>query len=234
MKALNQEEITMLCDSYKLHGSLRAVSRLRVRSVATVKKYVSKYMEVKTQNIVKKLATRDERLIGLYVGLWLGDGTQYKDKGRCVIKICCNRENRVLNTFVQDVIFRTFEKKTALIEENSNNRAFVKFVSKFIFNFIYKCTKQDLGKKTYSVRLKEEINQYGDDFLEGCLLGLVLSDGYLKDFFSFNVTSKGLSHNMFNILKKYGFKPSVYVHKRAKWGWKDLNMVRLNKKKVGN
>ena len=61
----------------------------------------------------------------------------------------------------------------------------------------------------------------------GVLLGLSLSDGYLKKSFKFNVVSKNLSDNVFDILVKFGFSPRRYVHKRSKWGWKDLYMISL-------
>jgi len=231
MKALSQVEKNMLYDSYKLHGSLRAVSRFHCRSINTVKKYVSEYTGVKIQNIVKELATKDERLIGLYVGLWLGDGTQYFDRSY-TIKICCHKENHILHHFIQDIIYKIFRKKTYLVQEKSKKSTLIKFHSKFIFNFIYDYVIIDGRIKTHSVRLKQKINTYSQEFIEGCLLGLILSDGYLKNTFHFNVTSKGLSDNMRDILHRLGFNSKIYIHNRKKWNWKNLNMLSISKKET--
>ena len=62
------------------------------------------------------------------------------------------------------------------------------------------------------------------------MLGLTLSDGYLKTTFSFNVVSSRLAKNLLDILKKFRYNPFHYLHKREKYGWKDLYMVRLNTK----
>jgi len=84
-------------------------------------------------------------------------------------------------------------------------------------------------KKTYTVRLKENICRYSLDFLKGYFLGLMLTDGYLKRKLAFNTTSENLAKNMFFILVYFGFSPRFYLHKRGKLGWKDLHMVNLNK-----
>ena len=224
---INKEEIVQLCKAYQKYGTLREVSRIFARSPNTVKKYVSLKMAVKTQNIIKHIYSNNQRLIGVYTGLWMGDGTQYYEN-RYTIKICSNKDDKHLNDFIQNIIYLLFRKKTTLIEESLTKRACIIFWSKFIFNFIYTYVVHEEGKKTYSVKLKENIESYNNDFLEGCLLGLVLTDGYLKSKFHFNVTSSNLAENMKEILIKFGFNPSVYIHKREKYGWKNLYMVKLN------
>lgn len=124
MKTLTNFEIKGLCDDYKRLKSLRKAAKKNNRSVATVKKYVSKKLAVKCQNIVRKLKIQDSRLIGFYVGLWMGDGSQYKEKKkdgykRYIVKICCNKENKSLNLLIQNAIYRLFGKTTNLIEEKT-------------------------------------------------------------------------------------------------------------------
>lgn len=229
MKALSQQEIDDVCKAYKNYGSLREVSRRFQRSPNTVKKYASLKMEVKAQNIVNRVCSNDERLIGTYIGIWLGDGTQYFDRGYTV-KICCNKDDKYLNKFIQDIIYKLFGKSTALIKEPLTKQAYIKFRSKFIFAFIKDYVVFDEKKKTYTVKLKKRAGCYNIPFLEGCLLGLTLSDGYLKATFSFNVVSSRLAKNMHDILKKFRYNPHHYIHKREKYGWKDLYMVKLNTK----
>ncbi|MBL7056581.1 hypothetical protein ISS07_06725 [Candidatus Woesearchaeota archaeon] len=124
MKTLTNFEIKGLCDDHKRLKSLRKAAKKNNRSVATVKKYVSKKLAVKCQNIVRKLKIQDSRLIGFYVGLWMGDGSQYKEKKkdgykRYIVKICCNKENKSLNLLIQNAIYRLFGKTTNLIEEKT-------------------------------------------------------------------------------------------------------------------
>ena len=178
------------------------------------------------RNIIYDLKVKDERLIGLYVGMWCGDGTQYLDKGYR-IKICCNTNNQELICFVVNLMQNLFGKKTSVRNEERHN-SLVRFKSKFIFNFIYNYVKVD-GVKTYSVSLKEDIDNYSNDFLDGFFLGLMLTDGYLKKRLCFNVVSKDLSKNMSDVLIRLGFKPHLYIHDRKKYGWKDLYQISLNK-----
>lgn len=229
MRALSQEQVIQLIEDYKEYGTLREVSRINNVSPNTVKKYAFQEMIVKTQNIVNRVCSNDECLIGTYIGIWLGDGTQYFDRGYTV-KICCNKDDKYLNKFIQDIIYKLFGKSTALIKEPLTKQAYIKFRSKFIFTFIKDYVVFDEKKKTYTVKLKKRAGCYNTSFLEGCLLGLTLSDGYLKTTFSFNVVSSRLAKNMHDILKKFRYNPYHYVHKREKYGWKDLYMVRLNTK----
>ena len=228
MEALSNKEIKELCKSYQHIGTLRGVSRKFGRSQNTIKKYVSRFMEVKRQNLVKGLASSDSRLIGTYVGLWMGDGTQYYDRG-FTIKICSDKRRKNLNNFIQDLIIRLFRKKSYIVEEKTTNRAYIKFASKYIFDFIYEYVILNVGKKTYSIKLKKNVNHHKIDFLEGCLLGLSLTDGYLKKFIRFNVISSRLAKNMYDILARFGFNPHHYIHDRREYGWKNLHMISLKK-----
>lgn len=227
MLPISKEKIISIEKVYSQTRSLSKTSRSLGISPNTVKKYASRKMNILTQNIVSGLKSNNDLLIGTYVGLWLGDGTQYYDRGYCV-KICSNKENRLLNQFIQNLIYELFGKSSELIEVKHTKQAYIRLYSKFIFNFIHKYIKQD-NNKTYTVQLKDNIEVYSHDFIEGCLLGLALSDGYLKEKFVLTTTSPKLAENVIVILTKLEFHPKVYLHKRSKYGWKDLFMIRLAK-----
>lgn len=229
MKALNEEEIQQICKLYREYGNLRGVSLKSSRSLGVVYKYITSNGLIKKQNIVKEICTNDERLIGAYVGLWLGDGTQYVDRYRRTIKICSNKEDKLLNKFIQDIIYRIFKKKTLLIEVFSTKQAYIKFHSKFIFEFISKYVVYDARMKTYTVGLRKRTNSYSKEFREGCLLGLALSDGYLKERFVFHVSSSRLAKNMYDLLAGFGYKPYSYLDKRSKYHNKIMYSVQLIK-----
>ncbi len=213
MKALSKEEINHICSLYETYGNVRKVSYASSKSIGVVHKYLSKHELIKKQNTVNRISNDDERLVGTYVGLWLGDGTQYIDRHRFTIKICSNKRDVLLNKFIQELIFRIFGKKTSLIKEKNSNRAYIKFHSKFIFNFI-KSYARHSGIKTYSVSLRKDVDDYRTKFLEGCLLGLTLSDGYLKKNFAFSTASQDLGFNVFQILKIFGYNPYLNTQKR--------------------
>ncbi len=230
MRKISQDEINQFVTLYKEHHSLRKVSRITKNSPNTIKKYVSNYIPINEQDIVKSLKTNNELIIGTYVGLWMGDGTQYFDKndGSYTIKICSDKRSKNLNKFITRIIWDLFNKKALINDENNTNRAYIKFRSKYIYQFISKYTQQGTNK-THTVGLIEDINKYSQKFLEGVLLGAVLSDGYLKEKFKFNVVSIKFSKNIQEILCLFGFNPRLYVHDRRKYGWKNLQMVYLNK-----
>lgn len=232
MEKLREEEIQQICDLYKTHKSLRKVSKISSRSLGIVHKYISSHSLIQKQNIVQKICTNDERLIGVYVGLWLGDGTQYKDRNQYTIKICSNKEDVNLNKFIQELLLKIFNKNSALIEELDTKRAYIKFSSKFIFDFIRGYILCDSGKKTYTVKLKKRANCYSGEFREGCLLGLALSDGYLKERFIFSIASSRLAKNMYDILKGFRFNPHCTIQKREKYKWNNLYSVYLNKRET--
>ena len=229
MKELSREDVDNICNLYRIFGNVREVSKKSSISIGSIHKYLTLKSLIKTQNIVKQISNTDERLIGTYVGLWMGDGTQYFDNNYTV-KICSNKKDISLNKFIQDIIFQIFGKRTNLFKEHNTNRAYIKFQSKFIFYFIHKYVSYEKGKKTYTAKLKKRTNCYSLKFREGCLLGLVLSDGYLKERFVFSVTSSRLAKNVYEILKNLGYDPKCSIQSREKYRWKNIYTVYLNRK----
>ena len=207
---------------------MRGISRKCGVSPNTVKKYLNlNGKQTETQNIIHEVRKKDDLLRGLYLGIWAGDGTQYLDNGYR-IKIFCDRRNNELIEFYRQFMLQFFGKTIRVVKEKFDNRAFVIFGSKFIYNFVYDFL--DFGRnKTYTVCLKNPVSSYSEQFLKGFLLGLMLTDGYLKQKFYFNTTSENLAYNVIEILEKFGLNPRRYVHDRKKYGWKDLHMVTLKK-----
>ncbi|MBU0535612.1 MAG: hypothetical protein KKE20_01500 [Nanoarchaeota archaeon] len=217
-----------LVESYSQGMSLRAISREEGISPNTVKKYLLlQGFKVDIKNIIHGLKNNDDLLIGLYLGIWAGDGTQFLDNGY-TIKICCDSRTRYLIEFYQNFLLQLFDKKSRVATESGNNRAFIIFKSKFIYKFVYYHLNFE-DKKTYSVHLKRPVLSYSKRFLQGFLLGLALTDGYLNKKFYFNTTSPKLAEDAIGILSILGFDARKYVHNRKKYGWKDLHMVSLRK-----
>lgn len=187
----------------------------------TVRKYVQAHYEIHTQNIVTSVKTDDDRLIGTYIGLWMGDGTQYIDDGNYAIKICLDARNQELINFVKWVFVELFDANICELRNPGTNSYYVKTYSKFIYEFVNTyCTYS--AYKTESVQLRDPVSTYSRPFIHGCVLGLMLSDGYLGQRVSFNVTSKGLARNMYELLECLGFHPNKYIQLRPNPRWNDL------------
>lgn len=220
---LSDKKINNFCRLYQKGNSMRDIGRKENVSPNTVKKYLLRNnILVKTQNIVYETKSDSKLLAGLYAGIWAGDGTQYYDKGYR-IKICCNSKDTNLITYIQKVIFDLFGKKTSVAYE-IRNRALIRYNSKFIYNYVSTYLSFS-NNKTLSVCLVKK--KHSSDFLNGFLLGLMLSDGYLKKRLYFNTISKKLSEDALFILRKHGFKPHWYIQKRSKYGWNDLYSVNM-------
>ncbi len=227
MRPLDPLVVEVLRDAYAKTGSLRLVARVYDLSPNTVRVYV-RDMGVATQESIRALRTKDDFLIGLYVGLWMGDGTQYPDRGEFIVKICCNADCRKLNALVQYVFLRLFGKQSRIFEARPSRSAVVKCSSKFIFRFISQYTIIGSPSKTLTVRLRKPPHVHSRQFIRGCFLGLMLSDGSLKQQLRFNVTSVALAQDMMDILLILGFHPKKYV-RPGQQNRQDLHLVWLTR-----
>lgn len=180
------------------------------------------------RNIVRSLLSTNQTLIGAYCGLWTGDGSQYYSAGYR-IKICLHSGNKELISFVQEVLLNLFGKKTRFVDDHGEYSGFVIFNSKFIYEFVDEYMFY-AGYKTKTVCLKKDVSLYEREFLEGFFLGLMLSDGYLKDRCMYQTISIDLAKNLFAIFCYLGFEPYFSRSKRSKYGWNDLYCVYLNRK----
>ena len=122
MKNVKSKEINEFLKLYEKFGSLRKVSRLTGRSVNTIKKYITGKIPVKLCPRVLNVNSTNNLLIGVYVGLWMGDGTQYYDNSY-VVKFCSNKQQNNLNLFIKDIILKLFNKQSWLIKDKNTNRA---------------------------------------------------------------------------------------------------------------
>lgn len=220
---LSTEEQKTIRSVYTKNASLRKTAKQLGYSPNTVKKYVIGYHEVNEQNIVRKLQSKNQRLIGTYVGLWMGDGTQFRDGGGYVIKICLDSRNQTLIDLVQYIFKKVFNCTSWILKEQNNNRGAIKVHSKFIYNWISNYCS--FGKnKTLTVQLKHQ--NHSKEFLEGVLLGLMLSDGHLNKYAKFHVISQGLAENMKSVLHQFKYNPTFRVQERP-GTWKTQYQVYL-------
>ena len=118
----------------------------------------------KRRNLVYSLKSNNESLIGLYIGIWCGDGTQYIDKGYR-IKICCHSDNKKMIKFFKFVLAELFGKTVVQVVHEKRHRSLIRFKSKFIYNFVNNYVQ--FGRmKTHTVCLKDELHGFSKEFLE--------------------------------------------------------------------
>lgn len=212
---LSGKSLNKLCKKYNLPKS-------------TIYYNLSKFKIIRKVKIIKKLKSEDEALMGTFIGIWAGDGSKFRDRGRYVTKIHLHKENSKLIYFVSKIVNRLFDKSPCLYLDGGN-RASLKFYNKFIHEFIEKYLGV-AGNKCLTISLKNNISEYSNDFLNGFLLGLTLSDGSIrKAIYVYSTISNHLKENVMELLIKKGFHPKLYTHRRDKYGWFDLNQIRLGK-----
>ena len=86
--------------------------------------------------------------------------------------------------------------------------------------------------KTLTVRLRRNVEYYSNKFLRGFLLGLMISDGCMKNKFVFTTISEKLAKNVEEILNIVGYKSHHYVQKNR--NWKDVHRITLTKNESCN
>lgn len=208
--------------------SLNYLSNKHKINKSTLYYRLNKIGIIRRHNIIKKLKTKDELLIGLFIGLWAGDGSKFMDNGNYIIKIHLHKENIYEIRLIKRLLLNLFNKRCKLCLDGGN-RASIKISSKFIYQFLNKYLNYEKGNKTKTVSLKENTKDYSKRFKEGYLLGLTISDGCIKNRFHHNSISKNLIENLGDILKEYKIRYNSYIHRRDKYRWQDLHQIYTNK-----
>jgi len=219
-----------LSELYLQGSSLRKLSSKYNIPKTTIYYNLSKDGFVRRHSIIRGLKSKNEFILGTFIGLWAGDGSKFLDThGGYTIKIHLNKNDKILIEFINFLYTNMFQKKTILSDDGSTtNKASVKIYSKFVYNFIDEYIYHNRNK-TYSVKLKPR-KMYSKKFLKGFLLGLILSDGYLKKDFVFTSVSKGLTRDIVYILKDFRFEVKKSIVKNR--DWMPVNLVRIGRKEV--
>lgn len=161
----------------------------------------------------------------------MGDGTQYVSCGQCVVKICSDKRNTVLNDFIARVIHSLFGVSPNRNSSNTSNVLYLRVHSRFVFEYVQRFARYK-RHKTSTVELRKGSVYHSTEFLKGVLLGLFLSDGYIKKRAIFRSTSRKLAVDCKEILMFLGFTPKISVQKRDPPNWSDIYSVFLNQEQT--
>ena len=228
---MKKEILEKILKEYKEGSSLRKLRDKYNYSIGNLHYHLKKEGILRTCNIVKKIKTKNESLIGIFVGLFAGDGSKFKDRWKYVVKISLHKEDSALIQFIQKLSFEIFGKTFRVVLDKKTNKGNLIMESLFIFNFLDKYLFHK-GYKTLTVRLKEDIQNYSFNFLKGFLCGLTLSDGYAKKRFVLPSISKGLVVNALEILKEMGFEAKMRFQDRQKYHENDQYKATLRTKET--
>lgn len=225
---MEKDILKKIISDYENRYSLRKLSKKYGYSVGNLHYHLTKINIIRKNNIIKAVNIFDEFLIGIFIGLWAGDGSKFIDRGRYSIKFHLNKNDNNLINFIKELMLKLFNKNIRATLEKETNRATIIFYSKFIYNFIDDYVSYG-ENKTLTVRLKRDISNYSINFLKGFLVGMCLSDGYLKEKYILNLTSYELIKNNYEVLDNFNFESKIYLQNREKYGWSTLYSLKLNR-----
>ncbi len=227
----NHALIKQFTKDYENGSSLRKLNRIYNIGTSSLYYHLSKRGVIRKIRLVKFVKNDDSFLIGSFIGLWAGDGSKFRDKWMYTIKIHMNKNDHDLLRFIEELMFKLFDKKFNYYPENINNKATIRFRSRFIYDFIDRYLIYR-NNKTLTVQLKKSLKEYDNNFLKGFLLGLILSDGYIKDKFILDSISKNLVNNLNLVLKKFNYYPKIYQRRPSSYGKHLLYRLVLNRKQT--
>lgn len=224
---MKSELKTTIASDYSGGMSLSDLSKKYKIPKRTIHYNLTKLEIIRKKSPIKKISTRSNLLIGAFIGIWAGDGSKFYYNGY-TIKIHLNKQNKNLIRFCQHILINLFGKKFR-VNNDGGNRVSIRIFSKFVFDFIDKFCYYKVENKTYTIRLKRV--QHKNSFLRGFLLGLILSDGYIKgNSCIFTSISKGLIKNAEFSFNNFGFKPRFYKFKNR--NWKPVYRLKLTSKET--
>jgi hypothetical protein len=206
---LSKEDILSIKKLTDDGKSLRYISKTLSLGITTVYYQVRKFKPRRKKDFVVNLP---EEKIGELIGAFAGDGSYYyslndgkdiKKGGQYKIRYHLSlKSDKPYAEYLKRLLAKLNLNPHLFVRED-NNTIDVAVSSLSYINFIKKYLKWDKDK-TFSVRLKNNLNNYSDNFLTGFARGLMDTDGFLNPG---NVVcaciSKDLIDNLSGILKKF-------------------------------
>ncbi|MBU90250.1 hypothetical protein CMO94_01805 [Candidatus Woesearchaeota archaeon] len=227
MVMLNKKEIEKIIEFTKEGVSLNKIAKILRKSKTTVYYHFRK-IKGKTYYPIN-LNLKDEELIGEFIGLFAGDGCQYKTKSYVYrTYLFFNTAERIYVMELKKVLYKLFNKQLSQI--NVKNVIALVYYSKNVYDFVRSYLKWDIHKrKSHSVRLKNcsDSKKFKIGFLRGC----IDSDGYLSDKkINFATTSRKLAENIKNFLSDLNVNYHYHVYKEKRSNRVDIHHININMK----
>ncbi|MBI4177602.1 MAG: LAGLIDADG family homing endonuclease [Candidatus Aenigmarchaeota archaeon] len=226
-RSYKTEFVDAVCDQYITGTSLRYLARHHQMPIATLHNWFSKRGILRRLKLIKGVKTKDPYKIGLFIGMWAGDGSKIVGKNSLyVVRFHFHSEDVYSQNLAFDLITRLFGSKINVVI-GPGKKYEIKTYSKFIYNFLsdyLHCTSDKCG----TVKLRHRFRKYPGRFVKGFIKGLAITDGHFGRHFVFCTVSTELAKQFKYILKYYGFNPKTYLQKRENPKHRPLWSVRLN------
>jgi len=211
--------------------SLRQISRIMNLGITTIYYHVRKLKGKQRKNFKCELSDFE---IGELVGAFAGDGSFYHDTyGRSshysVSYYLSYKDDQDYAKYLTVLLKKMSLNPMIFFSKHKGelSKITLRVSSKDFYNLIKNYLVWE-GKKTYSVRLKEDVSNYNDEFLKGFIRGLMDTDGFVEPYNpAFGVVSKKLSLDFRNILDIFKVKYSFRVKRDKRNNRKDLYFCRI-------
>ena len=184
--------------------------------------------DIKPRQWRKLIVNLTDDKIGELIGAFAGDGSYYYAKftGNYRIRytLCFSRDMEYAKYLID--LLKSLNLNPFLFKREHQNALDICVNSLDYINFIKKFLEWE-GKKTYSIRLKKNLDEYDNDFLKGFSKGLMDTDGYVEvSNVSCGCTSERLIRNLAEIFDKFDIKYKITLKKREPLR-KNLFLIRV-------
>lgn len=211
---LNSEEKENIKKMTLEGKSLRDIVRETGFGITTIYYQVRKFKPKQQKDFIVNLQDKE---IGELIGAFAGDGNYHYEKYNYRVRYCLSLiTDKDYANYLRDLL-RKFNLNPYIITRKKDNSINLTIKSKAYINFIQKFLIWEKDK-TFTIRLKNELNEYSEEFLQGFARGLMDTDGFLNEGnAACGCISQQLMNNLADIFKKF-----------------DIDFSRTSRKPYGN
>jgi hypothetical protein len=208
---LTKEQIGSILDLYEKGSSLTKISKIIDKSKTTIYYHVRKAFGRKYEESC--FNEKYEREIGEFMGSFAGDGNFHLGRkyGYRIRFYLASYEDEYAER-LSGIMLKVFNKRSNIYLNKNSNCIEVGIFSRRVYEEIK--NHLDWGEdKTFSIKLRNSIKDYSDEFLKGFVTGLFNTDGNVyipKSKVSVSSISKCLIEQVSDILAFYGIRHYIY------------------------
>jgi IS30 family transposase len=200
--------------------SLRNISKIMNLGITTIYYQVRKFKPKRKKDFIVNLS---EEKIGELIGAFAGDGSYYysinskgdiKRGGQYKIRYHLSlKDDRPYAEYLKNLLIKLNLNPHLIIGKNNTINVSISSIS--YINFIKQYLKWD-EDKTLSIRLRNNLNNYSNEFLRGFARGLMDTDGFLNTGNAICACiSKKLIDNLSAIFTKFGLSITRTINIRG-------------------
>ncbi len=214
--------------------SLNKISQITGLGKTTIYYHVK---DLKPRQWRKLIVDLNDNRIGELMGAFAGDGSYYYSRhkksggGRHIIRYSLSiSKDREYAKHLKYLLIRLnlnpflcYGKYTNSMEVRVHSKEYLKLIKKYL-------VWED--KRTYSIRLKNKLESYSEDFIKGFVRGVMDTDGFVEPYnVSCGCTSEKLILNLAEIYDKFKIIYKLTRKKRMPER-KDLFLIRVKKESL--